>query len=256
MNKEIPIWVIGHSGHEEPSEELNMKIPPLKGNKHLYDLNGQLQHKIQFIDLIPDKINKIFVIGHSVGAKLILDLLKSSPKFNEKVHKAYLMFPTIEKIALSYNGKIFTKLTCFFFLARIFLMLFNILPLSFRKRLVKFFCSDMPEEFHDACLEYTKTEVIEKIFFMANDEMVNITDYDEELIRNNLHRLKLYYGRTDGWVRKRFYYDIVEKFPDIDAELCSRNYEHAFVLKNGVECGAMVGEWIKESINEKIIDVN
>lgn len=256
MNKEISIWAIGHAGHDEPKTELGMEIPKLKNNKHLYDLNGQLQHKIKFIDFIPDQIKNIYVIGHSVGAKLILDLLKSSPKFNEKVSKCYLMFPTIEKIALSSNGKIFTKLTFLFFLARIILLLFNTLPLSFRKRLVKFFCKDIPDEFHEACLEYTKTSVLEKVFFMALDEMEKITDYDEELIRNNLHRLKLYYGRTDGWVRKRYYYDIIKKFPEIDAELCNKNYDHAFVIKSGVECGVMVGEWIKESMNEQIVDLN
>lgn len=233
-----------------------MKVPKLKENPHLYDLKGQLQHKIKFLEHIPEQISKIYVIGHSVGAHLILELLKSSPKFDEKVAKCYLMFPTIEKIAKSSHGEIFTKLTCFFFVARMILFFFNILPLSLRTRAVKFFCSDMPEEFHDSCLEYTKTQVIEKIFYMAVDEMEKITDYDEELIKNNLHRLKLYYGRKDGWVRKRFYHGLVEKFPDIDAELCTRNYEHAFVLKSGDECGIMVSDWIKENINENKVKSN
>lgn len=225
-----------------------MEVPKLKTHPHLYNLEGQIKHKVDFIDLIPDQIKEIYVIGHSVGAKIILELLKSSPKFDKKVVKCYLMFPTIEYIAKSSHGRIFTKITSFFFIARMFLVLFNFLPLGARTRIVKFYCRDMPEEFHSHALEHTKTEVVEKIFYMAKDEMHKINEYDEELIKNNLHRLKLYYGRSDGWVRKRFYYGIVEKFPDIDAELCSKNYEHAFVLKNGKECGVMVAEWITEHL--------
>lgn len=223
----------------------------MKNNKHLYDLNGQIKHKIEFIDCIPDQISKIYVIGHSVGSKIILDMLKLSPKFDNKVEKCFLMFPTIEHISDSANGEVFTKLVPFFFLARLIVQLFNLFPFNIRKRAVKFFCSEIPEEFHECCLEYSKTEVIEKSFYMAKVEMEEIKDYDEELIRNNLHRLKLYYGRKDGWVRNKYFYAIVEKFPEIDAELCSRNFEHAFVLKNAEECGYMVGEWIRESINDK-----
>lgn len=229
-----------------------MKVPKLNEHPHLYNLDGQIQHKIEFIDIIPDQIKKIFVIGHSVGARIILELLKQSPKFDEKVEKCYLMFPTIEHIARSAHGEIFTKVTPLFFLLRIFLWFFNLFPLGMRKRVVKYFCRDMPEEFHDHAFTHTKTEVVEKIFFMAKDEMKKIKDYDEELIQNNLHRIKLYYGRKDGWVRKRFYHGIVEKFPEIDAELCDKNFEHAFVLKNGKECGEMVAEWIRDhSVNDK-----
>lgn len=252
LNQEIPVWVIGHAGHsscEKAPNELNKKMPKLDEHPHLYNLEGQIQHKIEFINLIPDQIKKIYVIGHSVGARIILELLKTSSKFDEKVEKCYLMFPTIEYIAKSSHGEIFTKLTSLFFFVKIFLMFFNIFPLGMRKSIVKFYCRDMPEEFHEHALEHTKTEVVEKIFYMAKDEMEKINEYDEELIKNNLHRLKLYYGRKDGWVRKRFYYGIVEKFPEIDAQLCNRDFEHAFVLKNGKECGEMVGEWIKEHLS-------
>lgn len=245
--------MIGHAGHDEPPHELDMKIPKLNEHPHLYNLNGQIQHKIELINLIPEQIKKIYVIGHSVGARIILELLKKSPKFDQKVEKCYLMFPTIEYIAKSSHGEIFTKLTSLFFVVRLFLMFFNIFPLGMRKSIVKVYCRDMPEEFHEHALQHTKTEVVEKIFYMAKDEMDQINEYDEDLIKNNLHRLKLYYGRKDGWVRKRFYYGIVEKFPDIDAELCTRNFEHAFVLKNGKECGVMIAEWIMEhsSSNEE-----
>lgn len=35
----------GHGGHDEPEDEKH-RVPPLKHNKHLYDMNGQLNHKV------------------------------------------------------------------------------------------------------------------------------------------------------------------------------------------------------------------
>lgn len=35
----------GHGGHDEPEDEKN-QIPRLKHNKHLYDMNGQVNHKV------------------------------------------------------------------------------------------------------------------------------------------------------------------------------------------------------------------
>lgn len=47
----IPIWVIGHVGHDLPPKWLRGKdnggdFPPLKGNEGLYGLQGQVEHKV------------------------------------------------------------------------------------------------------------------------------------------------------------------------------------------------------------------
>lgn len=41
----------GHAGHDEPDDE-TMEVPPLKSNEHLYNLNGQIDHKVNFIIII------------------------------------------------------------------------------------------------------------------------------------------------------------------------------------------------------------
>lgn len=214
----------------------------------MYNLDGQLQHKVELIEkFIPDQIKKIYAIGHSVGSRLIVDLLRKSPTFDEKVEKCYLMFPTIERIAQSKSGKYFVAFRPFIFILNFIVSIFNWMPQGARQRMVKWYCRDMPEEFHDDCFEHTKPAVVEKILFMASDEMDKITVMDEETIGKNLHRLKLYYGQKDAWVKTRFYHEIIAKFPGIDAELCSKGFEHAFVLKNSQECGAMVAEWINDN---------
>lgn len=100
------------------------------------------------------------------------------------------------------------------------------------------------DEFLTPSLEYTNPRVIDRIWFMALDEMQKIKDLDVEHVRANVHRLKLYYAVKDDWVNTKFYYQIKERIPEIDAKLCSRGFEHAFVLKSGPESAIMVGEWI------------
>lgn len=102
------------------------------------------------------------------------------------------------------------------------------------------------DEFLAPSLEYTNPRVIDRIWFLALDEMEKILDLDEEHVKANVHRLKLYYAVKDDWVNTKFYHQIVERIPGINAELCSRGFEHAFVLKTGPESAKMVAEWINE----------
>lgn len=247
LDKEMPIWVIGHAGHDEPGKETQLKTPSLKGNEELFDLQGQLNHKIEFYNRFIPKDVKIYLIGHSVGAKFCLDLLKI-PEFSQQVEQCYMLFPAIERMAESNKGKLVPAYDRFFFLFRVFYNLLHLIPSSWKRSLVAWHCrkEGMVEEFIPPSVEYTNPPVIDKIWFLALDEMKKIREVDEETVRNNMHRLKLYYGTKDDWVRTEYFHDLVKKFPGIDAELCKQEYEHAFVLKNGVEVGIMVSEWMNQ----------
>lgn len=229
-----------------------MITPPLKGNEHLYDLQGQTNHKRDFIENYVPKDVKIYLIGHSVGSKICLELLKI-PSFSKQVEKCYLMCPTIEHIAKSTKGLRVPSFDRMFFLWRIFYNLFHLLPVSFKTPIVKYFIKrdgmDV-DEFLKPSLEYTNPRVIDKIWFMALDEMEKIKDLDEEHVKSNVHRLKLYYAVKDDWVRSESYQEIKDKIPKIDAELCSRGFEHAFVLKSGPESAKLMSEWINEHRNK------
>lgn len=225
-----------------------MVTPPLKGNEELYNLQGQLNHKIEFIHRYVPKGVNVYLIGHSVGAHICLNLLKMPSSFSEQVKQAYLMFPTIERMSESQKGREVPSFNRFFFLLRIFYYMFHWIPTNWKRAVVRWHSrrNGMPEDFLDSCVEYTNPPVIDCIWFMALDEMEKIREIDEEVVRSNMHRLKLYYGTIDGWVPTEYYYELIEKFEGIDAELCKQKYEHAFVLKTGPEVGKMVSEWINQ----------
>jgi len=72
----------------------------------LYNLEGQIEHKAEFINRFVPPGTKIHLIGHSVGCYIILKMLKKK-MLNHQVHMSYLLFPAIENIGDSPNGKFF-----------------------------------------------------------------------------------------------------------------------------------------------------
>ncbi|XP_060521537.1 lipid droplet-associated hydrolase-like isoform X2 [Cylas formicarius] len=41
----IPVWCVGHAGHNFPTENSFTKLPKFSDNKELYSLKGQIEHK-------------------------------------------------------------------------------------------------------------------------------------------------------------------------------------------------------------------
>lgn len=224
-----------------------MKTPPLKGNEKLYNLQGQLDHKIDFVNrFIPKSVN-VYLIAHSIGAKICLDLLKHK-QFSDQVRHVYLMFPVIERLGESRSGKLVPTFKRYFFLLRASYNLFALLPMSWRRAIVRWRCrkEGIPEKFLEICIANTNPSVLDRIWFMTLDEMEKVKEIDHETVQNNMNKLKLYYGVEDGWVRNEAYQEITEKFPGIDAELCNQGYAHAFVLNTSKEVASMVSQWIRQ----------
>jgi Lipid-droplet associated hydrolase len=235
------------SGHDEPKKELKMIVPPLEGNESLYDLQGQVKHKSDFIKKFIPKSVKVHIVGHSIGSKIILELLKDE-EISQQVHQSYLLFPTIEKMVESKNGfwfyEVFNKI---FFLLQFFYYAFHYLPLTVRTIILYGFCwlSSFPKFFLGTVIKASSPTALDKIWFMAQDEMKKVRKIDEETIKANMNRIKFYYGTTDGWVPTYFYHELIKKFPGIDAELCTEKIDHGFVVSHGPRMARMVSDWIR-----------
>uniref|UniRef100_A0A182J0U2 Lipid droplet-associated hydrolase n=1 Tax=Anopheles atroparvus TaxID=41427 RepID=A0A182J0U2_ANOAO len=247
LNKELPVWVIGQAGHDEADESPYKKlVPPLVGNENMYNLQGQLQHKIEFIrKYVPEDV-KIHLIGHSIGAYMALELLKV-PDISDRVQHCYFLFPTLERMVGAKNGFIATRLVNpVWFALRWFYRIFALLPLFVRTWIIYLYyiVDGIPKYYLGTGLKYMNPDVIDKIWFLAMDEMQKVKELDVETLSKNKQRIKLYYGTTDGWVPVKYYHELKQRIPDIDAELCTRKYEHAFVLRSAAQMGYAVGEWI------------
>lgn len=69
----------------------------------LFTLDGQVNHKIEFIETYVPGDVALHFIGHSIGAKICVELVK---RYRTK-HRAagYLLFPTLERMAETPSGR-------------------------------------------------------------------------------------------------------------------------------------------------------
>ncbi|XP_013112718.1 lipid droplet-associated hydrolase [Stomoxys calcitrans] len=251
LEKKIPVWVIGHVGHDDPPENSLREVPQLKGNEEIFDLDGQIKHKTEFIEkYVPEHV-KIHLMGHSIGAWMVLQLLQNE-SIRKRVKKCYLLFPTIERMMDSPNGWTFTKIGLPLY--SVFGFLFNLLnrlPKLFLVIIIQiyFWFSSIPSQHLNTVLSYIRSTVTEKVVFLAEDEMARVRCLQKDVIQNNLPLLKLYYGTTDGWVPVKYFNQLKEQFPTIDAELDTKKIDHSFVLRSSKQMGAIIGDMITENSN-------
>ena len=75
-------------------------------------LQGQVEHKLRYIDEFIPRQAKLVLIGHSIGCYIILHMLEQLPR--DRILICPLLFPTVERMAESPKGFYFTPLLKFF----------------------------------------------------------------------------------------------------------------------------------------------
>ncbi|XP_001352453.2 lipid droplet-associated hydrolase [Drosophila pseudoobscura] len=248
---DLPVWVIGHAGHDDPPEASIREVPQLTGNEEIFNLDGQIKHKLAFIKKYVPKDVKIHLIGHSIGAWMILQMLEDE-SVRSRVQKCYMLFPTVERMIESPNGWVFTKLAMplYSVFGYVFFKFFNALPVWLRLFLIQiyFLIFSIPRSFLDTALQYSKPSVAEKVVFLADDEMCRVRGLQKEIIERNIHLLKFYYGTTDGWVPVSYYEQLKKDYPQVDATLDGQKIDHAFVLRHSQPVAAIVREMIQQNL--------
>lgn len=248
VGSDVPVWTLGHAGHDEPPATSTRKVPPLKGNETAFDLDAQVRHKAAFIRTYVPADVKIHLIGHSIGAWMVLELLKLDD-IRERVAHNYLLFPTIERMAETIPGRMLTQgILPWWWALRWAIMLFNVLPTFVAALLVSvyFWAVRIPLVYVGTTLKYLRLSVLSQILHLADDEMKRVCDPDVQTIARNCAKMKIYYGATDGWTPASYCEELKRLVPGLDAEICSRGVRHAFVLKSSAKMGRLVGEWIVE----------
>lgn len=245
---QCPVWIVGHAGHQI-IDTTYLNIPKLQGNEQLYSLEGQTKSKDEFFKKYVPADARVFLIGHSIGSHICLNLLKD-PEINSKVAKTYLMFPTIEDMITTQNGKILTNIISYITSIVFFLSwIFTLFPIQIQNFLLycyfKITCPNAPVTAIPSTRDLIHPSVLRKVFYMAYDEMDKVKNLDKSMIEPNMNKLKLYYGATDNWAPPSYYKKMKDLYPNIDAELCVRNFRHAFVLHSPEDVANIVAGWIE-----------
>lgn len=88
---------------------------------------------------------------------------------------------------------------------------------------------------------------MEKVVFLAKQEMDTVVNLDLEIVKENKNLITLYYGTTDGWVPVKYYEELKKQIPDVDAILDTHGIAHAFVLKSSEEMAQIVGDLVRKN---------
>lgn len=252
----VPAWMITHAGHELPpaNHSPRLTLPRLsdKTNQCLFDLQGQVQHKLAFmLQYIPSHV-KVTLVGHSMGARVIVDLLREAPQIVPSVGGAYLLFPTLERIRDTPAAGFLVPLLTYFTSVILFLAtIFQLLPRPLQRFLVgATFYLQHCRAADNHCVQGTvgliHPTVLRHVFFLALDEMERIKELDVKTLDQHAAKLRLYFGASDDWCPTAFYYNLKDKCPTVRSYLCRENIKHAFVLYDAETMAEKVAAWMEE----------
>ncbi|KAM4040663.1 lipid droplet-associated hydrolase isoform 2-T2 [Anomaloglossus baeobatrachus] len=191
FNKKYPVWAISHGGHCSPPTGMDMTDEHDQQIDDVFGLNGQIEHKLCFIKQnVPSDICLV-LIGHSIGCYIILEMMKRSPEM--KVLKSILLFPTIERMAQSPQGKIMTPWLCNLrYVVYMPLYLLSFLPEVMKTFLVKLALlgiKSVDETSVVASLNLFRMECAANAMYMGSQEMVKVVERDNATIKQNLSKV-------------------------------------------------------------------
>ena len=234
FNENISILIISQAGHSPPLE-------------HCFTLNEQIEHKLQAIEqLLPRNRNhRLILIGHSIGAYMVLKMLD---KLENQFNRAFLLFPTIERMKESDAGKRFVRWYPFMFYFLPFMcFIINLLcPFVWLKRkLVSYYFSNTPSADRSILVDTVLYDLLNPLALrnllqMANEEMRVVDKRNDRIIEQFLDKITFYYGTNDHWVPNGLAKEMKILYPKGDIIECSNRYLHAFVLRHSKELAKIV----------------
>ncbi|XP_018589686.2 lipid droplet-associated hydrolase isoform X1 [Scleropages formosus] len=246
-----PVWAVSHAGHCVPPDTMDMleDVAPVQTGD-VFGLQGQIEHKLAFLREHVPRDTRLVLIGHSIGCYIILDMMKREPRL--QVLKSVLLFPTIERMAATPQGRLMTPVLCRLRYATYLpVFLLSLLPLGLKTSIVKFALrglSSLDPKITNAAVRLLSVDCVANAMYMGSQEMVQVLERDSCTIGQNLDKLVFYYGATDHWCPVQYYQDIKRDFPDGNIQLCSRGFRHAFVLDSGREVAAMAAKWLRDDL--------
>ncbi|XP_059051041.1 lipid droplet-associated hydrolase isoform X2 [Achroia grisella] len=236
----------GQAGHDEPASKPD---GTLQNDDNLYNLKGQVAQKLDLISSHIDKKSKIHFIGHSIGAWLIIELLEKNPHLTTRVSSVTLLFPTLQKMAESPNGKrIFNLVKTYRTLIKLLLTLLDYLPLFVKTLLVDIYLklNSLPSHYSDRILKCINPNTMDKVITLALDEMETVTVLNKSAIDRFKHLTCVIYSNRDDWAPIEYFKDFLDFEPSIEMKLV--DISHAFVLKSSKRVADLVVDFIKTKI--------
>ncbi|XP_070588906.1 lipid droplet-associated hydrolase isoform X2 [Erythrolamprus reginae] len=191
LNQQYPVWVVSHGGHCKIPHEIKRKEEMASNDTDdVFGLEGQVEHKLKFLRKYVPKDVKLVLIGHSIGSYFALKVMKHSPEL--KILRSILLFPTIERMAQSPQGKFMTPLLCWLrYILYMPIYLFTLLPESVKSFLVHFALDQ--QKLNDETVVATSVDMlnmdcIANVMYLGSQEMRSVLERDNSTIKQHLKK--------------------------------------------------------------------
>lgn len=234
------LYFSGHAGHDE-IENQKEKFPR---KWTLYNPEAQIEHKLDLIINHFDKNAKLHLIGHSIGAWMLTELLHKNEHLTERISSVNLLFPTLQKFSATKYGKLVNNFVRYLhIIILLFLFIIQLVPtirmLGIRLYL---YINSLPSSYVKRITIYLNPMVQEKSMLLAYEVMDKIHELNVDAIDHVKHMTNVLYTEEDVWVPIHHIKDLKRFVPQVNLKLV--NVEHAFVLKSSVLVGEVVGNLI------------
>jgi len=208
-------------------------------------------------DLDPDGASdpalRVFLVGHSIGSWLAMEVLKARAKTLRRLRVGvYMLFPTISQIGRSPSGR---KLSPLFrppwprVLAFLSQILRYLVPIPLRSLLLRLVQPSFPEGQLQVLYALLRAPgAIYAALTMAHDEMERVRELDVDFLRAWAENVWVYYAREDGWVgeQREVVLRALQGTPAEGRVVLGRvGIPHAFCINHGDEVAAQVIEWMR-----------
>ena len=208
-----------------------------------YCLEEQIAHKLAFIEQYASHADTIYLIGHSIGSWIVLQMMKILEP--SKVKKAFLLFPTIELMGETPKGILLAPLFSSLRLPFTFgVWCLSWIPDAAKRFLLKHHFYTTPE---DQVRHMTQgainidSKAIHNVLCMAKQEIAEVTLPPLQVIDANIGKIVFYYGIGDKWNIDSCYSNMCERYPDHEeVHRCKQGYAHAFVESSSNEMAEFV----------------
>ncbi|XP_034419462.1 lipid droplet-associated hydrolase isoform X4 [Cyclopterus lumpus] len=186
-----PVWAVSHAGHCVPPDSMDMvEDVSSAAERDVFGLNGQIEHKLAFLRRHVPSETSLVLVGHSIGCYIILDIMKRNPKL--KIIKAIMLFPTIERMAETPQGKVMTPVLCHMrYVAYLPLFLLSLLPEGLKASLIKLVFGSIRSLDHTVVqptVGLLNGDCAVNAMYMGGQEMRKVLERDNITIKKNLEK--------------------------------------------------------------------
>lgn len=231
----IPVIGISHAHHQRealtgsPSSRLFLT--------DVYDLQQQIQHKIDFVNDYFDEDTEILLIGHSIGAYICLKIMqhfRNSNNVNRNFVHSFLLMPTVERMRVSPQGQ---QMILFLKHLRYLVMFLHVIFTSILPDIVirRIFVRNDPDCIQRGAKSLCATRCFNNVFYMAANELKVVDQLDKDLIQESLSSATFYYTPGDHWAPESYGEQLKARFPKADVIIGTEGMTHEFLRTQSEE---------------------